>query len=38
MISFDYKTLCAYNVIVVINLGCSNEKNRRRLSKEIRLI
>ena len=38
MISFDYKTLCAYNLILVINLGCSNEKNHRRLSKKIRLI
>ena len=35
MISFDYKTLCAYNVIVFINLGCSNEKNRHRLSKKL---
>ena len=38
VISFDHKTLYAYTINVIINLGCSNEKNRRRLSKEIRLI
>jgi O-antigen ligase len=27
MIFFDYKTLCAYNLVLVINLECSNEKN-----------
>lgn len=37
-LAIDSKTRCAYNVSLGVNLGCSNEKNRRRLSKEIRLI